>query len=231
MWAGSHMTRLPQAGHAIRLIFAVGYAAISFGALIAAIGLAGLMFPQILPPHFDPWALGIGAVLLLVGMWTLATAKAPAKPRPLASAPRGVLVIAATALIMAAYWATSTYAADLAERKAEIKAWYLWHADGVTLDTDDRLSAPAGLIDESLLPPGDSQHGSRFRYRCFRVLAVRGDRWVLASARWAPTFGYALIVTVDASKTISVTRLQSIRGSDRANIAGGWDCPEVAPNR
>ena len=78
----------------------------------------------------------------------------------------------------------------------------------------------------------------RFRYECFRTLAVRGDRWVLIPAKWTPENGFAIVVTANStsptrgsSYRVSVFRREGMAETSAANFSEDWQCPEVAPRR
>jgi hypothetical protein len=152
------------------------------------------------------------------------TARERSRLRPLAGVPPGVLVVAASAFVVALYCLTSTWASTVGETTAKIYAATLWTRDAVAIETSHPLGVASSLIKQSILPGNPA----RFRYECFRVLAVRGDRWVLASARWTPQLGYTLIVTAEPTTSISVTRHKGIESTNAANWAGEQPCPEVA---
>jgi hypothetical protein len=227
LWAGAYTRRLAQKGTEwLDLIRGLGYIATAVGGFGTFCALVSMLVPGLavrLGYWVTPMALGLGAVSMLAGLWMVRTARAPSRPRPLAGVPPGVLVVAATAIVVAIYWLTSSWASTLAERNAEVFAATLWTRDAVVIETSHPLGVASSLIKQSILPSDPA----RFRYECFRVLAVRGDRWVLASARWTDQLGYALIVTADPTTSISVTRHEGIDSTDAASWEDGQPCPEV----
>ncbi len=91
------------------------------------------------------------------------------------------------------------------------------------------------LIHETELDSADPAHGIRSRYRCFRVLVVKGDRWVLIPAAWEAPHGYALMINADSSVRIAFTKhlgIDATAASDWSASSGenGWPCPEVGPH-
>jgi hypothetical protein len=122
--------------------------------------------------------------------------------------------------------------AHAGEDQARITHSKLWSQENsVVLDADASLllPVPPKQIKVTWVPPADPATKPTFlRYECFRSLAVRGDRWVLVPARWAPEYGYAVIITADSSHVVSVNMVKNIAESDAAkNRGGGWECPEV----
>ena len=100
------------------------------------------------------------------------------------------LAVAAAVVVVALFWVANIYATAYGNNQAESAAAKLWWKEtGVTLYTSQPLDAPGELIAETIVS-SDPQNPT-YRYKCFRGLAVRGDRWVLVPARWTPQFGYA----------------------------------------
>jgi hypothetical protein len=240
-WVGVYARRLATAGRRGRLIRAMGWTAITVGVLGTVRGIAGVAYPNAVLTHFlwlTPAALGLGTVSMLAGFWMLATSKTGTAPRPLAAAEQASLVVAGVVIVLALFWLTDIFATTTGDNRAQTTAAQLWpNETGVVLDTSQRLNTPSNLIVESPLaaatPEGARPQGVTFRYQCFRKLVVRGDRWVLVPARWTPEYryGYAVIVTVDSSKLISLIRLKDITNTKIGafNWNTPWQCPEVAP--
>ena len=241
-WVGVYARRLATAGRRGRLIRAMGWTAITVGVLGTVLGIAGVAYPNAVLTQFlwlTPAALGLGTVSMLAGFWMLATSKTRTAPRPVAAAEQASLVVAGVVIVLALFWLTDIFATTTGDNRAQTTAARLWpNETGVVLDTSQRLNAPSNLIVESPLPAATPE-GARpqrvtFRYQCFRKLVVRGDRWVLVPARWTPEYrhGYAVIVTVDSSKLISLIRLKDITNTGKSAPSTGdtpWQCPEVAP--
>jgi hypothetical protein len=235
LWAGEHTRRLANDGRRTHLIRRVAWIAMAIGGLAAASGFVGVVRPWALPESLGwltPLALGMGTLLGVVGVWMMATSRTDSAPRAYAGAERASMAAAVAVIVLALFWITNVYATAYGRNQAETTAAKLWSREtAVVLDTTNRLVVPHDLIEESLLPSPDPAHkeGSSFRYECFRVLAVRGDRWVLVPARWTPDYGYALIVNADSANRISVNRYKGIADTQAADWAGDWRCPEVAP--
>jgi hypothetical protein len=226
LWAGGYVRRVARAGRRIRLVRAVGWVAITVGTLSAAGGIIAVYYwPTPGIRSLAAVALGLGAVSVVAGSWMLVVAAAPLTPRPAARLPRGGLVVAATAIVLALYWSTVTFTIEKGKGDAQTKANDLLNQDGVVLDTNESLDVPASLIVEDNI--GGSAQGKKFRYRCFRELTARGDRWVLTSAKFAPERGYALIVTADSSKSISFIKQNGI--ANKPNAGHLLRCPELGP--
>ncbi|MFC7447091.1 hypothetical protein [Rhodococcus daqingensis] len=217
-----------------------GWAGIAAGGALIALAVWGVVAPVIPLPRgiavpvltavMIPVALGLGAVLIAAGTEVLVVLRSRSSPRLTTAAERSTWLFAGAALVLALFWLTNIYANDYGRDHAEAAASELWDKESVVvLDTADPLFAPSNLLQESELSP---QPGQRFRYRyeCLRTVAVRPDRWVLVPARWQETYGYALIVRIDESSRVIVTRRSDLPDM---NVPGGWHgewpCPEVAP--
>lgn len=82
-------------------------------------------------------------------------------------------------IVLALFWITGNLASRYGEEQAESTEAQLWKQEtAVVVDTSERLNAPPQFIRETELDTAEPGFGIRFRYRCFRVLAVKGDRWV-----------------------------------------------------
>jgi hypothetical protein len=202
------------------------------------LGIAGSLLSMVGPTAGErvglltPAVLGAGAILILVGCWLLAASAPPSTPRPFVAVERGAVAIAAALVVLALWSIVHSFASAVADNRAQTTAAELWASENsVIVDTSERLIAPSSLIHEETVEPIDPALGLTFRYKCFRALAVRGDRWVLVPARWTPEFGYAVIMTASSSRGISTQRLEGIADTAAADWEGDWQCPEVAPAR
>lgn len=237
LWAADYLRRLVQSGRRPRLLRRVAWAAIALGVVGAALTIVGLTKPEWAPIQVDvatPVALGLGAALLVAGLWLLAGTRAPDAPRSFAAAERGSLVVAAGAIVVALFWITDIFATFRGHDLAINTNAGLWSRENVVvLDVDAKHDVPLLLgnqIKVSWAPlASDPTAKSAFlRYECFRALAVHNDRWVLVPARWAPAAGFAVIVNADPSHVISLRRIEHIADSAAAkSTAGEWECPEV----
>jgi len=207
---------------------------IGLGAFSLVRGVTGIWVPGAFPDEHGwqtPVALAAGAALLLFGGWMLRTCQAPERPLlPLAQAEWALVGFNAVVLVLALFWTTNVFANKAGEVEGINAVADLWSRNGtVILDTSDRLFLPPELIKETQLADGDARQAPTYRYECFRAIAVRGDRWVLMPANWRPEFGYAVIVTTDASHRIT---LRSINGAPKRmggglNVRDHWPCPEL----
>ncbi|WP_055404007.1 MULTISPECIES: hypothetical protein [unclassified Mycobacterium] len=237
LWAADYLRRLVQSGRRPRLLRGVAWVSIALGVVGVAIAIVGLTKPDWAPIQADvatPVALGLGAALLMVGLWLLGGTRTSDAPRPFAAAERGSLVVAAGAIVVALFWVADIFATFRGHDLAINTNAGLWSRENVVvLDVDAKQDVPLLLgnqIKVSWAPQGaDPSAKSAFlRYECFRSLAVHNDRWVLVPARWAPAAGFAVIVNADASHVISLKRIEHIADSAAAkNTDAGWECPEV----
>ena len=120
-------------------------------------------------------------------------------------AERASLVVAAAAIVLSLFQLVAIYATFRGEDDAQNAQGELWFREtAVVLDTPQRLAAPSDLIVETRLWPQDPEaEPTLLRYECFRVLAVRGDQWVLVPAKWTNEWGYAVMIRADSSNRIS----------------------------
>lgn len=143
---------------------------------------------------------------------------------------RSTWLFAGAAIVLALFWLTNIFATEYGHHQAQKTAGDLWDKETVVvLDTTEPLFAPPNLVQET---PLGSRPGQRFtyRYECLRTLVVRPDRWVLLPARWTVENGYALIVPIDDSARISLTKLDGLSDNKEATKWDAkWQCPEVAP--
>ncbi|UXA04996.1 hypothetical protein KXD96_18690 [Mycobacterium sp. SMC-2] len=237
LWAADYLRRLLESERRPRSLRRLAWVALVVGAICVARAIVGLTKPDWAPIQVDavtPLALGVGAALLVVGLWLLAGTRAPDAPRPFAAAERGSFVVAAGAIVVALFWVADIFATFRGHDLATNTNAGLWSRENVVvLDVEAKQDLPLLLgnqIKVSWAPLGSdpSAKSTFLRYECFRSLAVHNDRWVLVPARWAPAAGFAVIVNADASHVISLKRMEHIADSDAAkNTAGNWECPEV----
>jgi hypothetical protein len=231
----AYIRRLAKTEKHARLLRALGWTVVCVGAVCAVAGVAGVWHPAIWPHQMvwlTPVALALGAALLIFGAWIVRTAKTSRSPLPLATVERALLAIAVGVLVLALFWATNIFATKAGEVDGTNTAGNLWSKETtVILDTPDRLVLPKELIKESPLTLANSPRGETFRYECFRVVAVRGDRWVLVPANWRPQFGYAVLVTANESHRIILRTIKDApeRVGNGSNVREYWPCPELVP--
>jgi hypothetical protein len=234
LWEGAYLRRTVGSGRPTRAR-TLGWVAVAVGAVSTVWAVVSLTLPQWALVHVDaltPVALGLGAALLGVGLWTLTSSQAAAAGGMLATLQRASLVFVVAAIVLALFWITDIFAVAYGEDQARITNARLWSQENsVVLDADARLylPVPSKQIKVRWAPPADPAAKPTFlRYECFRSLAVHGDRWVLVPARWTPEYGYAVIITADSSHIISLNMVKNIADTDAAkNRGGAWECPEV----
>ncbi|AQA23413.1 hypothetical protein BTZ20_2924 [Rhodococcus sp. MTM3W5.2] len=154
----------------------------------------------------DPPVRQAKALAIAAGTEVLAALRSRSAPRLATTAERLTWLLTAAALVLALFWLTNIYANDQGRTRAQDTAKHLWFRQSVVvLDTTEPLFAPPDLVHETELNPQAAQR-FRYRYQCLRTLVVRPDSWVLVPARWTERYGYALIVPIDESSRIIVTR-------------------------
>ncbi|GGN86585.1 hypothetical protein [Nocardia rhizosphaerihabitans] len=210
-----------------------GWAAMVAGAILTALAVLGVIAPRfsvLLSTTLIPVALAVGALLIVAGSEALAALRSGDTPRSATPAQRSVWMFAGAAIVLAAFWLTNIFATEYGRQQAQNAAADLWDKETVvTLDTTEPLFAPSNLVLET---PLGTQPGQRFayRYECLRTLVVRPDRWVLVPARWTVENGYSLIIPIDDSSRISLTKLNALSENKKAtDWKAPWQCPEIAP--
>ncbi|MEW5808886.1 MAG: sensor domain-containing protein [Actinomycetota bacterium] len=208
---------------------------VAAGVTVVARGAAGVLMPTrvwIQTAWATPAALGLGAALILLGIWIVRTPCTITAPLPPTPAERGMVITAAAVLALALFWSMNIYATKAGEVEGTNIAGNLWFREStVILDTPDRLSLPPQLVRQTVLTPADGLRGETYRYECLRVVAVRDHQWVLLPANWRPQFGYALFVTADATHHITLRTIKDApeRVGGGSNVREYWPCPEVVP--
>lgn len=146
------------------------------------------------------------------------------------NAKRALMALAATGMVVALFWITNIYAADLGKRDADFDAQKLWaNEKSVQLDTAEVLSPPSRLVKTSLLPSAGGSTTPTYRYECLRVIEVRNGHYVLLPAKWTRESGWAVVVTPDSTHRINGLVNVGLAGTTGggANVAPFWQCPEV----
>jgi hypothetical protein len=232
-WTTTSLRRMAANGTRTSLLRRLAWSAIVFGAIGAASGLVGVVVPGLLSEELSlaiPMALGAGTILLLTGSWMLRAPGTSSASRRYLPAERASLVAASAVLVLAAFWVTNIFATSYGRNQAEIRVGKLWSQEtSAILTTTTPLDVPTDLIVRVPADEPPSREANTLRYKCFRVLAARGDRWILVPARWTPEYGYALIFTQSPGDRITVRRLKGIAETEAANWSGDWRCPEDAP--
>ena len=78
-------------------------------------------------------------------------------------------------LVLALFWATNIFATKAGEVDGINAAGTLWSTETtIIVDTHERLFLPKELVKETPLTLADSPQAEKFRYECFRALAIRG---------------------------------------------------------
>ncbi|MFE7718481.1 hypothetical protein ACFU44_05500 [Nocardia rhizosphaerihabitans] len=216
-----------------RLAHRGGWAGTVAGTILTALAVLGVVAPRFsvqLPTALIPVALAAGALLIVAGSEALAVLRSGDAPRSVTPAERSLWVFAGTAIVLASFWLTNIFANWYGELQARKYVADLWDKETVvTLDTTEPLFAPSNLVLET---PLGTQPGQRFthRYECLRTLVVRPDRWVLVPARWTVQNGYSLVIPIDDSSRISLTKLDGLSDNkDATKWESPWQCPEIAP--
>ncbi|MFD6388755.1 hypothetical protein [Nocardia sp. NPDC060259] len=216
-----------------RLAHRAGWAAIVTGAILTALAVLGVVAPRfsvLRSTVLIPVVLAAGALLTVAGSEALAALRSRDTPRSATSAQRSVWMFAGVAIVLASFWLTNIFADWYGQLQAQRTAADLWDRETVvTLDTTEPLFAPRNLVLET---PLGTQPGQRFthRYECLRTLVVRPDRWVLVPARWTVENGYSLIIPIDDSSRVSLTKLDGLSDNKEATKwESPWQCPEIAP--
>ncbi|MGW6724561.1 hypothetical protein ACWF9G_01525 [Nocardia sp. NPDC055029] len=216
-----------------RLAYRGGWSGIVAGAILTALAILGVVVPRfsvLWSTVLVPVALAAGALLIVAGSEALAALRSGDTPRSATPAQRSVWMFAGAAMVLAAFWMTNIFANWYGGLQAQKTVDELWERETVvTLDTTEPLFAPENLVLET---PLGTQPGQRFthRYECLRTLVVRPDRWVLVPARWTVENGYSLVIPIDDSSRISLTKLDRLSENKAAtDWKAPWQCPEIAP--
>ncbi|MFD9548076.1 hypothetical protein ACFWBG_11895 [Nocardia salmonicida] len=229
VWVREYADRAIDGGRHPHVVRCCAWGCVALGIALTARGILGVTAPGLVVVDFTgltPGALGIGAILLIVGGWALTRAQAQSAPGSSTSVRRASQVAAGAAVILALFWLTNIFATEHGLRAAKNTAAGLWRRETVVvLDTTERLYAPPEFLRETMLPAVAEQK-FHYRYECFRTLEVRADRVVLVPVKWSPENGYSLIVGIDDSSRITSTRYQGLAKADYANY-DRWKCPEI----
>jgi hypothetical protein len=231
LWVAVFARRLAARDWSPRRKRFAAYVIMAVGAVIALRGVLGVLWPAaaiIGGPALTPITLAAGTVLIVSGYWLWTAARPEAEKRPATTPERASLALAAAVVLLALFWMANIFATAYGNNQAELTAATLWSKEtGVIVETSQPLEAPKNMVAETVL--SSDPQSPRYRYQCFRGLAVRGDRWVLVPARWTPENGYAVIVDLGPTDRVSTTRLRGIGDQPAANWNGKWQCPEVGP--
>ncbi|GES36222.1 hypothetical protein RAJCM14343_1473 [Rhodococcus aetherivorans] len=232
-WTRAYGLRVLRRGRRSGLARRTGWVTSAVGALLTTLAVLAVVVPRfsvLRNPALVPVFLGLGAVLIVAGTGILAALRQVTTPQSASSAERATWLFAGAAVVLALFWLTNIFATEYGRAQAQNTAADLWDKETVVvLDTADRLFAPVNLVRESGLGAAPGQRFA-YRYECLRALFARPEYWVLVPARWTAQYGYVLIVAVDESSRISVTRREGLADTPAANWDAQWPCPEVAPS-
>lgn len=232
VWVGQLLVRAVDAERHRQLLLLGGWVFIAVGVLGIARGFVGMAVPTLKPDNITaltPIGLGFGAAVLIAGCWVLALSRRPDAPRRFLATERTSLLVATVAIVLALCWLTTMYGGYRGEEDAKSTEHELWAREtAVMVDTAHPLNAPPGMLVESTLP-ATAGGAEIFRYECFRVLAVRGDQWILVPAKWRAGDGYAVILTAGPDYRIAMVKHLGIARKTANNRDGGWPCIEKAP--
>jgi PknH-like extracellular domain len=227
-------------GRRIRLLRVTAWGVLFLGALSIGNGVYWLAF-GVLPIQrliqsadatYTAGSILLGSALLVAGYWMLTISGGVAgKGKCLPpTAERALLALAVTVMVVALFWITDMYAANLGGRDADFDAQHLWaNEKGVQLDTTEVLSPPSSLVKASVLPSAGGPGAPTYRYECLRVLEVRNGHYVLVPAKWNREYGWAITVTPDPTHRINAILHEGLAEAtgDGANVRNFWQCPEV----
>lgn len=224
----------------IGLLRATAWGVLLLGALSIGNGVYWLAF-EVLPiawlvesagATYTAWSIVLGIALLVAGYWMLAiSGRSGGNGKRLPpNAERALIALAVTGIVVALFWITNMYAADLGKRDADFDAQELWaNEKSVQLDTTEVLSPPSRLVKTSLLPSAGGSVAPTYRYECLRVIEVHNGHYVLLPAKWTRESGWAVAVTPDSTHRINGlvnVGLADTTGNG-ANVHPFWQCPEV----
>lgn len=235
--------RWAHSGRQIALLRAVAWTSLALGAAALGAAMVWLVFnyspidkmaDALVGKHdarYTAWTILAGIGLLAGGYGMLSiTGGFLRRTRMPRGAERTLLAMVAVGMVVALFWITDLYAAQVGEDRAAYDALHMWPSDGdftaVQLDTTDALSLPDDLVKTSVLPTAGPATTPIYRYECLRVLDVHGGRYVLVPAKWQRDRGYAITVTPDATHRLNGIVLKENSGQE-ANIYPFWQCPEV----
>ncbi len=169
------------------------------GALAAGRGVVGVLVPEVARREgvaVTPLGLAVGVTFLAYGRYLLQQT-APSAGAPGPGAARGY-AIAAAIVVLALFWATSSFAGAYGHGVARVAAARLADRPGVVLDTRERLYMRYPGVEESMLPPAKGQT-FHYRYRGLRLLVEADGRMFLLPEQWRRGTGATLVVPVDDS--------------------------------
>jgi hypothetical protein len=133
------------------------------------------------------WAYGMATPLLLVvGLLTLGWLWHHSQVG------RGAVAFALLGAAICVFWATATLAEWTGSGAAHRTARHLDQLPAVVLDTKESLYPTDGIVQETVLPPGDGQE-FLFRYRGLRLLIQSGDRMFLVPDTWSKSDSTLLV--------------------------------------
>ncbi|MBU8813735.1 sensor domain-containing protein [Mycolicibacterium goodii] len=231
----AYIRRIAEAGRHVRALRLAAWSLLVLGGAGVVRGVVGVVQPGVLWDHYvplTPLTLGVGAALVMMGAWIFRRTT-PVDERPaLVAVERALVAVAVAVVVLAAFWTTNIFATKVGEIDGINAAGNLWNREtSAILDTGDRLFIPESLVRTSVLTEAGSPQGETFRYECLRVLAVRGDQWVLLPANWRPQFGYAVLVSEDANHRIMLRSIKDApeRVGNRPNVRDFYPCPELVP--
>lgn len=190
--------RGPRARPAVRIAGRVG---VAVGAVLFLRGVAGMVWPGMVPPWvpgLTPLALGFGLPVAGYGWWLAGAGRHRGGPAGLLR--RGLVVALVTLAVAGTFWAANTFAVTYGRNRAAILAASLHTRPAVVLDTAERLYLTIPGVDERILPAEAGQR-FRYRYRGLRVLTEAAGKLYLVPGVWA---GRAATVVVPYTAEVRV---------------------------
>jgi hypothetical protein len=142
------------------------------------------------PVHF--------ALLLAAGAVIILRFSVAAGPRPLRTARTSVVVVSSVALMLAGFWAATSFARDLGERAAAATEQDPRGAPVVTVFSREPLDLTGGHI--QVIRHQDFDGEWSYRYAGARLLTFSNGRWFLITDPASSAYRPAVTILADSDK-------------------------------
>lgn len=177
-----------------------------FGVELVLLGAVSIVWPLRTVVHFlvPPTAFGLGVLLLAYAAHVAAPAGSTRGAGPVAAPTRVLQAAAVSALVvLALFWATADYAAEVGQARARADLAELRSGAGLVVHSDRRLLLSGPGVEEVRCEADDAAHP--YRYRGLRLLVRSGERYVLLPQGWSRADGAAIVLPVGDVQRLDLT--------------------------